>query len=158
MAFVDPTSTSGGIYPRVMLMNAGLNPDRDLKRVIYAGGHDAAVLAVVRGKVDAGAAYANDPQGVQSAWNVMLKDPKERAQIRMIAVSKPIPADNISVRKGLSPKITASIKKAFLDMSATPEGRARIKEIYQVDGFVPAEPADYASVREAFSKVGLSFK
>ncbi|MNL75893.1 ABC transporter, phosphonate, periplasmic substrate-binding protein [compost metagenome] len=88
----------------------------------------------------------------------MLKDPKERAQIRMIAVSKPIPADNISVRKGLSPKVVAAVKKAFLDLSATPAGRARIKEIYHVDGFVPAAPSDYASVREAFGKVGLSFK
>src|SRR3989338_11353439 len=36
-AFVDPASTSGGIYPKVMFMNAGINPDRDFTRVIYAG-------------------------------------------------------------------------------------------------------------------------
>jgi phosphonate transport system substrate-binding protein len=158
MAFVDPTSTSGGIYPKVMLMNEGINPERDLKRIIYAGGHDAAVLAVARGKVQAGAAYANDPKGNQSAWNLLLKDPKDREKIRVLAISKPIPADNISVRKGLSPQIVGAVKKAFLDLSATPQGRARIKEIYHVDGFVPAAPSDYVSVREAFDKVGLSFK
>lgn len=157
-AFVDPTSTSGAIYPKVVLLNAGLNPDRDFKRVIFAGGHDAVVLAVVHGKVDAGAAYVNDPQGHQSAWNSLLKTPKERAMIRLIAVTKPIPADNIAARRDLDPRIVAKIKKVFLDMSRTAAGRARIKSIYHVDGFTTAEPSDYASVREAFAKVGLNFK
>lgn len=152
-AFVDPTSASGAIYPKAMLMDAGINPERDFKRMIYANGHDAVVLAVVRGKVDAGAVYCNDPEGKRSAWSTMLKDPKDRARVRMLGVSKPIPADNLAVRPDLDPAIVAKIKKAFLDMSATAEGRARIREIYQVDGFVPAQSADYDTMREALRKV-----
>ncbi|HEY9856652.1 MAG TPA: phosphate/phosphite/phosphonate ABC transporter substrate-binding protein [Stenomitos sp.] len=154
-AFVDPTSASGAIYPKAMLMDAGVNPERDFSRMLYANGHDAVVLAVVKGKVDAGAVYCNDTQGKQSAWNTMLKDPKERAQIRMLAVSKPIPADNLAVRKDLDPAIVAKIKKAFLDMSATPEGRAKIRAMYHVDGFLPAKSSDYESMREALRKVNV---
>lgn len=154
-AFVDPTSASGAIYPKAMLLDAGINPERDFKRMLYANGHDAVVLAVVRGKVDAGAAYCNDAEGKQSAWSTMLKDPEERAQVRMLAVSKPIPADNVAVRQDLDPAIVAKIKKAFLDMSATSEGRARIREIYQVDAFVPAQSRDYESMRDALRKVNI---
>ncbi len=158
VAFVDPVSTSGAIYPRVMLLNAGIVPEKHFRRLIYAGGHDAAVLAVLHGKVDAAATYTNDTQGKDSAWSNSLKNPKDRDQIQLIAVTKPIPADNIAVRKDLDPKLTHQIKQIFLKLSETPEGRKKIREIYQVDGFVEAKPADYATVREAFDKVGFTIK
>lgn len=158
VAFVDPVSTSGAIYPRVMLLNAGIVPEKHFKRLIYAGGHDAAVLAVLHGKVDAAATYTNDPHGKDSAWTNSLTNPKDRAQIRMVAVTKPIPADNIAVRKDLDPKVINQIKQTFLKLSETPEGRKRVREIYQVDGFVEGKPADYAPVREAFDKVGFKIR
>jgi phosphonate transport system substrate-binding protein len=54
-AFVTPTSTSGGIAPRYFLVKNGLNPEKDFKRVVYAGKHDSVLLAVTNKKVDAGA-------------------------------------------------------------------------------------------------------
>lgn len=158
VAFVDPASTSGAIYPRVMLLNAGIVPEKHFKRLIYAGGHDAAVLAVLHGKVDAAATYANDPQGKDSAWTNALKNPKDQARIVALAVTKPIPSDNIAVRKDLDPKLTEKIKQAFLKLSSTPQGRKKIREIYQVDGFVEGHPNDYAPVREAFDKVGFEVR
>lgn len=157
VAFVDPVSTSGAIYPRVMLLNAGIVPEKHFRRLIYAGGHDAAVLAVLHGKVDAAATYTNDPQGKDSAWSNSLP-PKDQAKIALLAVTKPIPADNIAVRKDLDPAIIDQIKQIFLRLSNSPDGRKRIREIYQVDGFVEAKPADYAPVREAFDKVGFTIK
>lgn len=158
VAFVDPVSTSGAIYPRVMLLNAGIVPEKHFKRLIYAGGHDAAVLAVLHGKVDAAATYTNDTQGKDSAWTNSLKSAKDKAKIQLVAVTKPIPSDNIAVRKDLDPKITNQIKQVFLKLSNTPQGRKKIREIYQVDGFVEGKPADYAPVREAFDKVGFKIK
>jgi phosphonate transport system substrate-binding protein len=158
VAFVDPASTSGAIYPRVMLLKAGIVPEKHFKRLIYAGNHDAAVLAVLHGKVDAAATYANDPQGKDSAWTNTLKNPKDQAQIVLIATTAPIPSDNIAVRADLDPKIVDRLKGAFLRLSATPEGRKRVREMYQVDGFVESTPADYAPVREAFDKVGFTIK
>ncbi|MGE5708075.1 MAG: phosphate/phosphite/phosphonate ABC transporter substrate-binding protein [Bacteroidota bacterium] len=155
-AFVDPASTSGCIYPKVMLMNAGLNPDRDFSRLIFAGGHDATVLAVLNRQVDAGATYANN-KGTDNAWYKLLK-PADRAKIRVLAYSRPIPSDNISVRGDLDPALEAKIKHFFLAFGETPKGRKTIKDIYNVDGFDPASDQDYYPVREAFEKVGLKFK
>ncbi len=54
-SFVSPTSTSGGVAPTYMLLKNKIDPDKDFKRKIFAGKHDASFLAVKNGKVDAGA-------------------------------------------------------------------------------------------------------
>jgi phosphonate transport system substrate-binding protein len=54
LALVAPTSTSGGVGPFYLLNRAGLDPGRDLKRLVYAGKHDSVYLAVKNEKVDAG--------------------------------------------------------------------------------------------------------
>ncbi len=154
VAFVDPASLSGSLYPRMMILNEGLNPERDFKRVIYAGGHDATVLAVLNRQVDAGATFANDNTGHYGAWHEFLKDPKKVAQIRVVAFSKPMPSDNFAVSKDLDPVIVNRVKNALLKISSNPTGRAQLKKIYHIDGFVPATAADYAPVREVFERVG----
>lgn len=154
VAFVDPASLSGSLYPRMMLLNEGINPERDFKRVIYAGGHDATVLAVLNRQVDAGATFANDNTGRYGAWHEFLKDPKKIAQIRVVAYSKPMPSDNFAVSKDLDPAIVNRVKTALLKISSNPAGRAQLKKIYHIDGFVPAVASDYDPVREVFERVG----
>ena len=45
-AFVDPTSTSGHLFPKAGLIKLGIDPDTDFGRVIFTGSHDANALAV----------------------------------------------------------------------------------------------------------------
>ena len=52
-AFVDPSSTSGHLFPKAGLIKAGFNPDKDFGRVIFSGSHDSNAVAVQNGKVDA---------------------------------------------------------------------------------------------------------
>ena len=40
-AFVDPSSTSGHLFPKAALIKAGYDPDAYFSRVIFSGGHDA---------------------------------------------------------------------------------------------------------------------
>lgn len=53
VCFVDPTSTSGYLFPSAALLDAGLDPEKDVEPV-FAGGHDASVLATADGQCDAG--------------------------------------------------------------------------------------------------------
>ena len=66
-AFGDSLSTTGNVIPRQMFKAHGIDPVRDFTQVLYSGGHDATVLAVFNGKVDAGATYANSPDGNDTA-------------------------------------------------------------------------------------------
>ena len=157
-AFGDSLSTTGNVIPRKMLKERGIDPVRDFKQVLYSGGHDATVLAVLNGKVDAGATYANSPDGNDTAWMRYLKDPEDVKKIHAIAFSEPIPADNLVVSGSLDETIVKKVEAAFAELSRDPEGKKMLRELYQIDGFVPAADKDYDSVRRAFADAGIQIK
>jgi phosphonate transport system substrate-binding protein len=55
VSFGSQSSTSGHLMPRSFLLEAGIDPDKDFKRVAYSGAHDATIASVVSGRVDAAA-------------------------------------------------------------------------------------------------------
>lgn len=156
-AFGDPISTSGHIFARKLMLEAGLNPETDLEKYIYAGSHDATILAVLNRKVDAGATYADDNQGKSNAWNRFL-DIKDRDNIRVLKYTEAIPSDTIVVSKELSPELSDRLQKTMIDYSKSPEGKALIKKLYRFDGYAPATDADYKAVRDGFAAAGLNLK
>ncbi|HEU4343336.1 MAG TPA: phosphate/phosphite/phosphonate ABC transporter substrate-binding protein [Candidatus Binatia bacterium] len=157
-AFGDPLSTSANVFPRKMLLERGIDPVRDFRQILYSGGHDATVLAVLNGKVDAGATYANSPDSQDTAWTRYLKNPDEVKKIRAIAFSEPIPADNLVIHSSLDETIARKIEQIFLNLSRDPEGRQMLRDLYQIDGFMPATDEDYDSVRRAFTLAGIPLK
>jgi len=157
-AFTDPLSTSGNVFPRKMFREKGIDPARDFKSVLYSGGHDATVLAVLNHKIDGGATYANFPDSKDSAWTRYLKDPAEQSKIKVLAYSEPIPADNLVVDEGLKPELVQQIERVFLDLSKDSQGKKMLRDLYQIDGFIPATDKDYDSVREAFRLAGINLK
>lgn len=66
VAFVDPASSSGYIYPMVLLIKQGLVRDRDpksfFKEALFSGTHEAALQAVLHGRVDAAASFDKSPE------------------------------------------------------------------------------------------------
>ena len=56
VAFVDPSSTSGYIFPAVILMDHGINVEQDITYQ-FAGGHDKALQLLINGDVDAIGTY-----------------------------------------------------------------------------------------------------
>jgi phosphonate transport system substrate-binding protein len=157
-AFGDALSTTGNIFPRKMFKERGIDPVRDFKQILYSGGHDATVLAVLNGKVDAGATYANSPDGEDTAWGRYLKSPEDVKKIRAIAFSEPIPADNLVINGNLDEVIAKKIEETFLQLSRDPKGKQMMRDLYQIDGFVPATDQDYDSVRQAFDIAGIPLK
>jgi phosphonate transport system substrate-binding protein len=157
-AFGDSLSTTGNVFPRKMFKEHGIDPVRDFKKVLFSGGHDATVLAVLNGKVDAGATYANSPDNQDTAWMRYLKNSEDVKKIRAIAFSEPIPADNLVISAALDEGIAAKIVTTFVDLSRNPEGKKMLRELYQIDGFVPATDKDYDSVRRAFADAGIQIK
>lgn len=109
-AFADPASTSGDLYPRVGLLKAGIDPDKDFKKIVYADGHLAALMSVKSGKVDAGA-FA------QQYMNRLIQQGKMSPNdIRVLWTSEPIPNQPIAVRKALPDQLKKEIQAAWLDM------------------------------------------
>jgi phosphonate transport system substrate-binding protein len=154
VAFVDPASSSGYIYPMVLLIKQGLVRERDpktfFKDALFSGTHEAALQAVLHGRVDAAASFDKAPE-------LHLKDPALIAQIGFVGETPEIPEAGICVRPGVPDETVARLKRALLTIKA-PQHAALLKQIYDIDGFVEADDRDYQPVREAMQLMNLNPK
>ena len=109
-AFVDPASTSGNLIPRSFFKKNNIDPEKDFKSIIYAGGHDAVALAVKNRKVEAGS------MDDITYGNMKAKDLVGDQNIKIIFQSDPIPGSPWAYRKDLSPELKTKLRDAFLSM------------------------------------------
>lgn len=148
-AFVDPTSTSGNLFPRKGLTEAGINPDEDLAETTYAGGHDASALAVANGDVAAGAVASNTFESMVSEGAL------DKSQVRIIWKSEPIPESPVAVRGDLSAGAKRKIKQTFLEIKPEDIGKEQISPDGAI-GYVEAQDSDYDVIRELAESLDLS--
>ncbi len=150
IAFVDPGSTSGYVYPMVMLIKKGLVTNRDpktfFKDAMFAGTHEAALLALLNGSVDAVASFDLAPQQY-------LKEKEKVERVSYVAETEPIPEAGMCVREGLDPSLVKKITESLMAFNA-PQYRPVLKDFYGIDGFAPAKDSDYNPVREAIDLLG----
>ena len=151
IAFVDPASSSGYIYPMVLLVQRGLVRNRDPKtffrEVVFSGAHDASMRALLNGHVDAIASF-------DLAREQYLTDPAERERITWVAETEPIPEAGIAARAGLDPATFARVRAALLQIRG-PAYAPLLKRLYEIDGFAPADDHDYDPVRAAMDLLGV---
>lgn len=143
-AFGDINSTSGSLYPRIMLDRAGLKVPDDFANIIYTGKHDATALAVQNGKVDAG--------GLEGRiLNKLIEDGKiDKNKIRILAKSDPIEGYPWCVQDSMDPQLEAKIVDAFLSIK-DPE----LLKLLRAEGFARVKAEDYAYVEQEARRLGL---
>jgi phosphonate transport system substrate-binding protein len=135
-AFVDPSSTSGSLMPKAALMDAHIVPETDLKKVIYSGGHDASIIAVAEGKVDA-ASVADRIYAIACA-----KKAVDCSKIKVIWTSPSIPNDPLFYRTAISDSMKKRIRDAFYAIHDLTFG-----EMGVVERFAPTTDKNYDVVR-----------
>ncbi len=141
-AFVEPASASGHLYPRALLMDNGIDPDKDFKQVVFAGNHDSAVIAVYNGSVDGAAFYDDAREKFRETMPAVLQETK------IIAKTEAIPADNVAVSASLPEGFVQRIRNALLEIAKDQEGKKVLWDIYEIEDLVPAEDSDYDSLRK----------
>ena len=150
IAFADPISESGYLYPldlfaAAKLVPRGTDPNRFFHRVYFAGGYQQAIQAVAHGLVDVA--------GV-SEFSDMLLTPEQQTEVHWIAESRPIPSHAVIVRPGLDETLKASFKRAMLELNE-PENRHLLAHVYGPDGYVGTDHQAYAPVAEIARRYGL---
>lgn len=151
--FVDPVSTTGHLLPKSMLVKQlGITPKElesgFFKEVSFAGGHDKAVLGVVRGQYDAAATASIMPATLESK-GLIAKD-----AYRVIAESESLPGTAIGIRGNLPQDVKAKVKEFLLSYN-NPEffksavGSADAK-------FIEANDKNYDKIRETAKSLNLS--
>ncbi|MGK7296567.1 MAG: phosphate/phosphite/phosphonate ABC transporter substrate-binding protein [Candidatus Wenzhouxiangella sp. M2_3B_020] len=150
VAFVDPNSTSGFLFPAVQLMEAGIDPQEDVNG-LFVGGHDAAALAVYAGDTRFGVAYEDARMMICDQY----ADIGEKAIVFNYAPM--IPNDGVQLRPGLPPDLKKAIADAFLNLAESqahlPDDEKILWILYEIDGFQRFEPGLYDPVREAYEIV-----
>jgi phosphate/phosphite/phosphonate ABC transporter binding protein len=148
-AFVDPKSASGYVYPRAMLIEKGFDPDKFFGETIFSGGHDKVIIAVLDGKVEAGAIY-DGALAIAKGKGLKTED------LTAIASTDPIPHDAVVVRSDLDDVATKKIQKALIDLEKTEEGKKVIaKSKKKLTGHILADDKTFDVVRRTAKIAGM---
>ena len=149
LSFGSPSSTSGHLMPRSFMLDAKIDPDKDLKRVAYSGAHDATIAAVAAGKVDAGALNI-------SVWEKFVADKKvDPNKVRVIYTTPTYFDYNWTVHADMPAALKEKITKAFLELNkATPEGK-EILDLQRATRFVPTKAENYKGIEAAARSADL---
>ncbi|MCJ7667051.1 MAG: phosphate/phosphite/phosphonate ABC transporter substrate-binding protein [Anaerolineae bacterium] len=152
MCWVEATSTSGYIIPRIMLKAAGVDPDTDLAQQLEAGSHDNVALGVYSGDCDAGACY------IDARDKIADKYPDVYDKTVVIAESPEIPNDGLQFIKDFPPEMREKIVKAFLEIMATDEGVAAMGKAYGWQEVVEKDDSFYDDFRAVLDASGVDIE
>lgn len=149
-AFGDVSSTSGSLYPRMMLVSAGakcgkgdLKKCPPLKTVTFTGGHDATAQAVLNGGADAGGIelrilHRLEKQGTVAQGALRVVGQREVMGYPWVA------------RSGLGEEARSAVIDAFTAISDS-----KLLDLLRAKSFVKVTAADYDEVRSNASALGL---
>jgi phosphonate transport system substrate-binding protein len=146
-AFVDPSSTSGHLFPKAGLIKAGFNPDKDFGRVIFSGSHDSNAVAVQNKKIDA---VAIADRILDAA---IAKGLARREDLVVVWKSDPIPESPTVWRKDLDPELKKRVQAAFLQVKDIPWS-----DQGELNGFHPTNDKAYDIIRETAKTLNLDLR
>ena len=149
MAFVDPASTAGYLFPLAWLKENGADDYRTLfKEYFFAGSHDAAIDAVLKKQADIGATK-------DIVLNYYLdQNPGAREQLVVLASSPPVPTNALCIMRRVSKETRAKIKACLLALDATQAGREVLKPL-RATRFAAATADDYRPVMDMAREAGI---
>jgi phosphonate transport system substrate-binding protein len=147
IAMSDVGSTSGHLGPSQMLLDAGIDPLKDVT-VLTVG--DTVHEALKRGDVDAVGVGCHDYEEYMAT-----DDP---ADYRMLAEGDPLPPDILIARGGLDQETVDVVRSTFVDhfdelLVSLLEGKDNAK--YDNASVVEIEDSDYDIVRSMYQAVGV---
>ncbi len=150
IAFSDPVSESGYIYPLDLFVRAALfsgtgDADSFFGQKFFAGGYQQAMQAMANGLVDAAGA---------SQYADLYLTPDQQAEIKVLAESEQIPSHAIIARPDLDAGLQAKFIETMLRLNES-ENRHLLAYLYGPDGYLPADPSVYEGVRETARRYGF---
>jgi phosphonate transport system substrate-binding protein len=149
-AFGDPASTSGSLYPRIMLTEAGVACDTTtltdcppLSSTVFTGGHDATAQAVLSGQVDAGGLELRILRALEADGVV----PDGGLRVIQTADVQGYPW---VARTELGEQALDEITEAFLAINDS-----ELLDLLRAESYVAVTDDDYAEIRTQATELGL---
>lgn len=149
--FGSESSTSGHLMPRYFMIQAGIDPDRDLAGPPnYSGSHDKTIKLVESGAFQAGALNIAVWESRVEAGEVDLD------KVRVLEITEPyydyhwVAHANIDAIFGEGTQ--QRIQEALLSMG--PE-QQEILDLFATDRFIPTRNENYEAIRQVAEQLGI---
>jgi phosphonate transport system substrate-binding protein len=141
-------STSGHLSPTKLLIDAGLDPNTDLKIVML---DDKGVVALKKGEVDAWATASDRYQ------NILDKAGLSKQDFSIIVTGPLLPNDVFVVSNQMAANFVEKVRSQMIenqDKLIQSLVVAQANQKYKGGQLVPADDADYNIIREVYQKIG----
>jgi phosphonate transport system substrate-binding protein len=142
----DIMSTTGWLFPAMLIMDSGENPNRFFSDHVITGSHDKSVQAVVDGFIDGAAVHGNVYE------QMVAEDPTIAVKTRILAKSPPFGIPPIVINPNLDQKLKNETLSVLLHMHEDPEGK-KILEGLEIEKFVIPPKGLFDDLRQAIKKL-----
>ena len=145
ICWVDRESASGYLYPRALLRERGLEPERMFSFQTFAGDHPACLQMVLDGEVDAAATYGG---GMTLARRLGM----DTRRLRIIAKTRPIPDEPHCARPGLPAAAIDRLRSELLALSnRSADGRDVLRNPIRLSAWIPGNDSLYDGLRDVLA-------
>ncbi len=152
--FGSTNSTSGHLMPRLFLLEAGVDPEKDFDEVPnFSGSHDLTWKLVESGSFETGVLNS-------SVWNRAVSDGNvDESKVRVV-FETPSYVDyhwlaHPDIDEIWGEGTTQKITDAFLGLTADDELRRKILELFDTESFVGADSSDYSDIEEVARSLNM---
>ncbi|WP_147532977.1 putative selenate ABC transporter substrate-binding protein [Bacillus marasmi] len=144
--FGSESSTSGHLMPRYFVMEAGINPEKDLDGTPnYSGSHDKTYKLVESGAYQTGALNI-------SVWEAAVKEGKvDTTKVKVFYTTPEYYDYNWTVNK-MDKETKTKIKDAILSMKA---GDNEVMNLLQTDKFIETNNDNYKAIEEVAKELKI---
>jgi phosphonate transport system substrate-binding protein len=153
-AFTSPTSTSGYLFPFAKLVEEKCipphgDPKQFFSQVLFAGGYEQALKALVNGQVEIAAASDYAP--------ALYLNAEEQKKIRVLTEQGPVPTHCIAVKTDLSAELRQKISDALMKLNE-PQHQDLLKSVYGAQRLKRVtHDAHISALKKAIEITGLEF-
>jgi phosphonate transport system substrate-binding protein len=142
LCLVDPNSTSGYNVPLFSMSKLGITPDKFFGKVVSAGSHENAVMALQQGTCDVAFNWWNseDDSNLSRMANKKMVNAED---FKTIFKSDKIPGSPYAYLSNLPADLKAAIVKAFMDAPKNDKDAFDKLSDGKSPGFAPAQHSDY---------------
>jgi phosphonate transport system substrate-binding protein len=150
--FVDATSTSGYVIPRIIMKANGIDPDTDITSV-ESGSHVNSIIGVYNGTCDAGAGYID----ILTDAKTNETYPDMQQKVKVFAITDRIPNDGVQYIETFPAEFQSITTEALLAMSNDPGGKAVLVKLYTINAFQKFDeiPTIYSDFLAVLQKAGV---
>lgn len=142
LCLVDPNSTSGFNVPMFAMSKIDIDPAKFFGKVVNAGSHENAVLAVQQGTCDVAFNWWNSEDD-SNLSRMVNKGMVKAGDFKTVFKSEKIPGSPYAVLTAMPADLKAAIAKAFAD--APTKDKAAFDKLSdgKSPGFAPVKHSDY---------------